>query len=108
MSTHAVIRVEGSNVALFKHWDGYPENTLPWLKKFNKDSVKFFPAMYPDHKVAELIRSTVTSAKKYTLSKSGWAVLIAPPEQGFHEIDAEFIYELKTDGSVSFTRVTYG
>lgn len=36
MATRAVIKIEGVNFAqIYKHWDGYPEATLPWLEAFN-------------------------------------------------------------------------
>ena len=107
MSTHAVIRVDGSDVVLFKHWDGYPENTLPWLIKFNKGFVKKYPTSYPEYKVADLIRSTVKSAKTYNLCKDGWAVMVSPPEKGIDSIDAEYIYELKRNGEVSVVHLIY-
>ena len=35
MSTPCVIVVEGNgNVGIYKHWDGYPEEMIPMLKKF--------------------------------------------------------------------------
>ena len=38
MGTSASIKVEGIDFAeVYKHFDGYPENTLPFLEYFNKD-----------------------------------------------------------------------
>jgi hypothetical protein len=37
MATRAVIKIEGVDYAsIYKHYDGYPEGMLPWLKDFNK------------------------------------------------------------------------
>ncbi len=75
MSTNAIIKVEGlPNVALYKHWDGNPEATLPWLQKFNKEFTEK-RAFDPNYKFAQLIRSSAFDQKEFRLDGSketGW------------------------------------
>lgn len=100
MSTNAIIRIEGmTNAQVYKHWDGYPEGTLPWLKKFN-ESFKKHRGSDPEYKMAQLLRDSVRSEDEYHLDKSeysGWGVYayLDPKRCG-----AEFVYTLMDDGSV--------
>lgn len=102
MSTNAVIRIEGFRlVELYKHNDGYPEATLPWLEKFNLNFVKIRGNDMP-YKFAQLVRSSSYMAKEFPdLDKSeftGWGV----SPQG--ENSYEYLYLLKKDGSVDYVK----
>lgn len=75
MGTRTIIKVENFNVAcLYKHWDGDPESTLPWLEAFNQ---RFTEKRGADntYKFAQLIRSSSRDAKEFSLDDStetGW------------------------------------
>jgi len=100
MSTNAIIKMANSgddkmSVALYKHWDGYPSATLPWLEKFNKEFVAARGVNNP-YKFAQLIRSSVSDGPEFNLDPSrdtGWAVVPS-------NTTAEFVYYLELDGSV--------
>ena len=100
MGTRCVIRVEGIDFAqVYKHFDGYPEGTLPWLEKFNQE---FFEnrGADPEYKMAQLLRS---SAWDYSTDEegnrselhTGWGVMPYGTECG-----QEYTYTLKKDGKV--------
>jgi len=97
MSTNAVIQVEGIDFAeVYKHWDGYPEATLPFLEAFNKDFAKH-RGDDPTYKFAQLLRDTVRRQDEFNLDPSchtGWGVYAK--DEGYWE----FKYILKSDGSV--------
>jgi len=97
MSTNAVIQVEGIDfVELYKHFDGYPEATLPWLKEFNKSFTEE-RGDDPEYKFAQLVRSSAYEEEKYNLDGSkttGWGVF------PLNCVGFEFKYILKSDGSV--------
>lgn len=98
MSTNAIIKVEGVQYAmLYKHWDGYPDATLPWIQNFN---TRFTASRGddPEYKFAQLLRDSALSADQYNLDPStetGWGVI----PYGKHPT-AEYEYILKRDGSV--------
>lgn len=100
MATRSTIKVEGFNTAkLYKHWDGYPSATLPWLTKFNKEFTEK-RGDDPSYKFAQLIRSSVTMSEEFELDKStetGWGVVKISEEMG-----QEYEYTLKTDGTVTY------
>lgn len=108
MATRATIYVEGiDTVKVYKHWDGYPEATLPWLEDFNKSfteqrgvdpDYKFAQLLRSSCKFAELLRSSMRDASKYHLDDSeltGWGVV---------DINADCLeeheYHLLADGTV--------
>jgi len=99
MSTKAIITIEGlKHFNLYKHWDGGPYATLPWLETFNK---KFEAKRGDDneYKAAQLIRSSILYAEEFSLDKSteeGWGIY---PDGG---ICANFRYRLMKDGSVTY------
>ncbi|CAB4135035.1 hypothetical protein UFOVP275_55 [uncultured Caudovirales phage] len=101
MSTNAIIKVEGVGYcALYKHWDGYPEATLAWLEKFNKE---FTEERGDDgsYKMAQLIRSSAFMQAEFDLDPStttGWGVVMGVGEG--HRKD--YTYTLKKDGTVEF------
>lgn len=104
MSTSCEIRIQGCRTAkVYKHWDGDPESTLPWLKEFNKN----FAAKRGDdstYKLAQLLRSSAFDADKFNLDSStviGWGVV--PYRQNWY---VEYIYTLNKDGTVS-VKVVY-
>ncbi len=97
MSTPAVIRVEGFKAAeLYKHCDGYPSATLPWLEKFNQD----FSAQRgddPNYKFAQLLRSSAFDCAEFRLDPgrhTGWGVF------PFDTSYCSYMYVLKKDGTV--------
>lgn len=98
MATRAVIKIEGVNFAqIYKHWDGYPEATLPWLEAFNSSFEKE-RSNDPAYKFAQLLRDSVVSEKKFRLDESrttGWGVT------NFNGVDNhDYEYLLKSDGTV--------
>lgn len=69
MATRATIYVDGiDTVKVYKHWDGYPEATLPWLEDFNKSFTEGRGFDDPQYKFAQLLRSSITDADKYGLN----------------------------------------
>jgi len=105
MGTRCIIKVDGlKGVCVYKHWDGFPENTLPWLKDFNK---KFTEERGedPEYKFAQLLRSSAFDCKKFNLGKdraTGWGVL--PIKDNNIALDIAYVYTLKKDGSVNVYR----
>lgn len=103
MSTNATIKIEGINYAkVYKHWDGYPEATLPWLQDFNR---RFTEGRGDDaeYKFAQLLRDSALNADKFDLDNStttGWGVIHYDASYG-----AEYEYVLKKDGSVEVHEV---
>ena len=99
MATRALIKVENFTVcAFYKHWDGYPEATVAWLKEFNEAFTKQ-RGDDPQYKMAQLIRSSALMQAKFELDPSattGWGVVE-------HDVDMgqDYTYVLKTDGSVT-------
>jgi hypothetical protein len=97
MGTHAVIRVEGLDaVELYKHYDGYPSATLPWLEKFNSEFTKN-RGDDASYKFAQLIRSSVYMGSEFDLDESrytGWGVTKQD------ENCCDYLYVLKKDGTV--------
>ena len=98
MSTSALITIEGmDNFYVYKHWDGYPDATLPWLEDFNR----MFEEERGDdnsYKAAQLLRSSAFGGDRYGLDASkytGWGVFTK-----YNGIDVEYIYRLMKDGSV--------
>jgi hypothetical protein len=103
MATRSVIKVEGFTTAqLYKHWDGYPDSTLPWLEKFNRE---FTEKRGDDksYKFAQLIRSSVFMQEEFGLDSStdtGWGVV------GYSDnLGQEFEYLLKSDGTVTYRQI---
>jgi hypothetical protein len=103
MATRSVIKVEGFTTAqLYKHWDGYPDSTLPWLEKFNRE---FTEKRGDDksYKFAQLIRSSVFMQEEFGLDSStetGWGVVGYDADCG-----EEFVYTLHNDGTVTYKSV---
>ena len=100
MATRCTIKIEGINYAkVYKHWDGYPDATLGWLRVFNHE---FTDKRGDDaeYKFAQLLRSSVRDAEKYNLDASqhtGWGVFAFDEHWG-----EEFEYTLHKDGSVTY------
>jgi len=103
MATRSEIIVEGMDeVKVYKHWDGYPEATLPWLKWFNRRFSDLRPNDY-GYKFAQLLRSSIADAKAYSLDEStvtGWGVYPMNEDMG-----TEYRYILRKDGGVSVEEV---
>jgi hypothetical protein len=107
MGTRCIIKVEGlKGVCVYKHWDGYPKGTLPWLKDFNKKFTEERGFDDPEYKFAQLLRSSAFDCKKFNLGKdraTGWGVI---PIKTNNEIpfDIAYVYILKKDGKVKTYR----
>ena len=78
MSTNALIVVKDRpTVGLYKHWDGYPEATLPWVTDFAQ-RFKQERGYDPDYCMAQLVRDSALSAEKFGLDPStgtGWGIV---------------------------------
>lgn len=102
MGTRCLIKVEGmKGVAVYKHWDGYPSGTFPWLKKFNKTFTKE-RGDDSEYKFAQLLRSSAFDCEEFGLGKdraTGWGVI---PHKSNEDtaFDIAYIYILKKDGKV--------
>lgn len=100
MAIRCTIKIEGIDYAkVYKHWDGYPDATLKWLKEFNED---FYKNRGDDaeYKFAQLLRSSARDAEKYQLDASlhtGWGVVAF--DDNWSE---EFEYLLHKDGLVTY------
>ena len=98
MATRAEIIIEGVDFAkVYKHYDGYPEGTLPWLEKFHSEFIKASGAD-PEYEFAQLLRSSWYDAKEFELDDSkttGWGVIPYNADCG-----ADYVYILKKDGSI--------
>lgn len=103
MGTRAIIKTEGTTVAVYKHYDGYPENTFYWLKKFNMEftAKRGIDCIY---KVAQLLRDSERSKDEYNLDPSeytGWGVVIIPEdEKDTFDMWQEYEYVLRGNGTV--------
>ncbi len=99
MATRATIKIEGlEGICLYKHWDGYPESTLPWLEKFHTQFLSE-RGNDPEYEFAQLIRSSVLMAEEFELDTStttGWGVFNS-------NVDVQYRYILRQDGSVAYT-----
>lgn len=99
MSTNAVIQVEGNDCIVYKHWDGYPSATLPFLREFHKRFLKN-RGYDPTYETAQLLRATMTMGPDFELDPSeftGWGVYAGTVE----DTDVPYAYVLHSDGSVS-------
>ena len=97
MATRSLIKIEGFNIALYKHWDGHPESVLPWLTDFYTE---FFKKRGIDHEycLAQLVRSSVLLGKKHKLDDSnvtGYGIVPANSK-----CNQEYEYTLKDDGTI--------
>lgn len=103
MSTRATIKIEGISYAkIYKHSDGYPENTLPWLEKFNKE-FSIERGYDPEYKFAQLLRSSIRDGKEFGLGQDrflGWGVVSYNENMG-----ENYEYILKTDGTIMYKQV---
>lgn len=99
MGTSAAIFVKGlPGVCVYKHFDGYPEATLPWLTEFNS-TFTTNRGDDPSYKFAQLLRSSARDAEKFNLDDStttGWGVLVTKDSPG-----CDFEYHLLRDGTVT-------
>jgi hypothetical protein len=79
MATRCTIKIQGIDYAkVYKHWDGYPDATLEWLKDFNSKFEEDRGFNDPNYKFAQLLRSSAWDSDKYNLDQSkatGWGVL---------------------------------
>jgi hypothetical protein len=103
MATRATIYVDGiDTVKVYKHWDGYPSATLPWLEDFNKSFTQF-RGVDPQYKFAQLLRSSIKDAEKHGLDEAdytGWGVV--PINADMME---DYEYHLLADGTVKYLPV---
>ena len=104
MGTRAFIKVEGTPVALYKHFDGYPEGTLPWLVEFHSSFIEN-RGVDPDYEIAQLVRSSVLLADKYGLDDSkltGWGLYVIDNDEEIGGM-ISYVYTLKNDGTIVVT-----
>ena len=99
MATRATIKIEGINeMKVYKHWDGNPKSTLPWLESFN-ESFTQGRGIDSSYKIAQLLRSSINDAKEFDLDgnlQTGWGLVPYSDDCG-----AEFEYELLNNGKVT-------
>lgn len=98
MSTPAIIILDDKNydLALYKHFDGYPEATLAWLKKFNSEFTRQDDSQY---KFAQLVRSSAFLAEEFYLDVSdqtGWGIVDKKIDRF-----GDYLYTLNVDGTVT-------
>lgn len=96
MATRSCIKIEGITFAkVYKHFDGRPENMLPWLETFNEEFTKA-RGVDPEYKFAQLIRSSTEERFGLDSSKcTGYGVI--PYGNDARE---DFEYTLMNDGTV--------
>jgi hypothetical protein len=98
MGTHAAIIVEGMElVKVYKHFDGDPDSTLPWLQDFN-NKFNNERGEDPHYKFAQLLRSSIRDFNQYDLDAgefTGWGVM---PNN--HDSGEDFTYFVLLDGTV--------
>ena len=102
MGTRAMIKFEGSEIVVYKHYDGYPEASYHWLYEFNAEFAKN-RGDDVNYKLAQLLRSSVVNAKKYNLDDSkftGWGLHGNAAE--LSDAWIEYTYTLHVDGTVSW------
>jgi hypothetical protein len=103
MATRCTIKIQGLTYAkVYKHWDGYPDDMLPWLTAFN---TAFAKERGDDcqYKFAQLLRSSCRDASEFDLDNSiftGWGVVGYRADMG-----QEYEYILKKDGTVTYKEV---
>ena len=99
MGTACTIKVKGFNFAkVYKHWDGYPEATLPWLEFFNAEFTEK-RGVDPLYKFAQLLRSSAFDSGNFNLDSSretGWGVI-----EYSYAAGEKYEYTLQDDGSVT-------
>ncbi len=98
MATRACIKIEGLTFAkVYKHWDGHPDNLLPWLMTFNEEFTEA-RGVDPTYKFAQLLRSSTESRFGLDDSKcTGYGVVKFNDNCG-----ESFEYTLHDDGTVTF------
>lgn len=105
MSTVATIKIEGLNFAkAYKHWDGDPDATYPWLKSFNETFAEQ-GGYGPDRKLAQLLRDSKAREAEFRLDKSnftGWRIVPFTANVG-----EEFEYTLHESGAVTIKSDKY-
>ena len=103
MSTSCTIKIEGVAFAkIYKHWDGNPDSTLPWLEAFNIDFATN-RGVDSEYKFAQLLRSSTRDANIFSLDDSkhtGWGVL---PYTASVDIDYEYL--LFDNGKVTYKEI---
>jgi len=103
MATRCTIKIEGINYAkVYKHWDGYPEATIGWLKEFNRNFSNN-RGDDPTYKFAQLLRNSIRDCSTFNLDPSqytGWGVVAS--DESWCE---EYEYTLHKDGQVTYKNV---
>lgn len=101
MATRACIKIEGVNFAkVYKHWDGYPEGVLGWLKTFNHRFAEK-RGDGPQYKFAQLLRSSTKPEFELDADEfTGYGVVPFNDNCG-----EEWEYTLMTDGEVKVREV---
>jgi len=115
MSTRAQIQVEGSEILIYKHCDGYPEGVIPILEPFAKEFLKA-RGHDPAYMTAQIVRAFAVNnfihraneawAGKLTgLKSKEWPYYVENSKMYLGwgldcEIhgDIEFLYKITADG----------
>jgi len=101
MATRSYIKISDlQGLKLYKHYDGDPKSTLPWLKSFN---TKWAETGREDnnYKFAQLVRSSVIDAEEFNLDTStetGWGIEYMENKYAY----GCYLYTLHADGSVEY------
>jgi len=102
MGTSAIIKVEGlglGDIGVYKHWDGFPDATMPWLEAFNKKFTEM-RGDDPQYKIAQLLRSSARDSEEFDLDASystGWGIVDT------NQCAADYTYTLMRNGTVQVT-----
>lgn len=101
MATSALITLEGfPKFSLYRHHDGYPSGTLPFLTFFNERFTKI-RGNDLEYKAAQLVRATIIYGEQFHLCMDetcGWGIC---PDAN---ISVDFYYTLHGDGSVTYRK----
>jgi len=115
MATRSIVTVTGTNIALYKHWDGYPTvkgKDSDWLKfliAFNRMFAKQ-RGVDPSYKIAQLLRRTAHYEKRFNLDESyytGYGLIFYNKTTDKVVASEEYVYTLHDDGSVTYREANY-
>lgn len=100
MATRCTIKIEGIDYAkVYIHYDGYPNDKLPFLESFNKDFTEN-RGVDNDYKFAQLLRHTALKSDKFKLDNSlytGYGIVPYDSDCG-----VEYEYTLLENGEVTY------
>ena len=104
MGTSCLFRVEGTDAAIYQHYDGDPQTVLPWLLPF---STAFFAARGhdPQYFLAQCLFAAKFATAPYTEPTptqhfNGWGVTAHEDSTP----DVDYIYDFSGDGACVISR----